>query len=50
MPKKHIDDIAIDGSASYKRKYLLSRLKYLWRRIFHKYYDYKLRKMIERYE
>lgn len=40
---KHIDDVAVDRSASYQKKYFLSRLKYLWRCIFSKYYDNKLK-------
>ena len=47
---KHIDDIAIDRSAAYKRKYILAQIRYAWKRIFHRYYDKKLRKAIEEYE
>ena len=47
---KLIDDIAVDRSASYRRKYLLSRIEYLWKRIFHRYYDKKLEKMVKEYE
>ncbi len=47
---KLIDDIAVDRSASYRRKYLLYQMEYLWKRIFHTYYDKKLEKMVKEYE
>ena len=47
---RYIDDIAIDRSASYRIKYLLSQMEFLWKRIFHRYYDKKLQKAIEKYE
>ena len=47
---KHIEDIAIDRSTSYKKKYVLSRLRYIWETLFHKYYERKLQKAIDEYE
>ena len=47
---KLFDDIAVDRSASYRRKYLLSQMEYLWKRIFHRYYDKKLEKIVKEYE
>jgi len=46
---KYIDDIAIDRSASYNRKYILGQIRHVWKRIFHRYYDKKLQKAIEEY-
>lgn len=47
---KHIEDIAIDRSASYRKRYVLSRLQRIWKTIFHKYYERKLQKAIDEYE
>ena len=47
---KYIDDVSIDRSASYKRKCILGQIRYVWKRIFHRYYDKKLQKTIEEYE
>lgn len=47
---KHIEDVAVDRSASYKKKYVLSRLRYIWKTIFHKHYERKLQNAIDEYE
>ena len=47
---KYIDDIAIDKSASYKRKYILARLQYICKIIFHKHYERQLQKAVDKYE
>ena len=47
---RYIDDIAEDRSASYKKKYILSRLKYILRRIFNRRYEKKINKALEKYE
>lgn len=47
---KHIEDIAIDRSWSYKRKYLLSRIRYWWKyKLFPHYYERRLNKAVEQF-
>lgn len=46
---KHIEDIAIDKSREYRRKYIKSKFKYYLRRLFPLYYDWKLAQDIDKY-
>lgn len=47
---KHIDDIAIDRSRSYARKYQILKIKYFFDRLFPRFYLWRLERIIEKYE
>lgn len=47
---EHIEDVAINLSKSYKRKYQISKIRFWWQyKLFHRYYKKKHNKAVEQF-